>query len=121
MAIFIMFDGLGPELFENINKLSPIQRLAQLNSVLFLLKMQNKRKAFDKMRRRPLKMLKQKNVSWEAISVEKNKVRSILAKWSLLFLSIFFTKIYILAKNDKVINDLKCAQRLQIGSEHEGR
>lgn len=80
MAIFIMFDGLGPELFENINKLSPIQRLAQLNSVLFLLKMQNKRKAFDKMRRRPLKMLKQKNVSWEAISVEKNKVRSILAK-----------------------------------------
>lgn len=39
---------------------------------------------------------------------------------SLVFV-YFFTKIYILTKNDKVINDFKCAQRLQIGSEREGR
>lgn len=45
MAIFITFNGLGPELFENINKLWLIQRLAQLNSVLFLLTMQNKKKS----------------------------------------------------------------------------
>ena len=80
MAIFIMFDGLGPELFENINKLWPIQRMAQLKSALFLLKMQNKRKTFDKMRQRTLEILKQKNVSWEAVSMEENKVRSILVK-----------------------------------------
>lgn len=41
---------------------------------------------------------------------------------SLVFVYFFFfTRIYILTKNDKVINDFKCAQRLQIGSEHEGR
>lgn len=99
-----------------------MQRLAQLNSVLFLLTMQNKlRKAFDKMRQRPLEILKQKNVSWEAISEEKNKVRSILAKCSLFFVYFFFTKIYILAKYDKIINDFKYAPRLQICSEREGR
>lgn len=41
---------------------------------------------------------------------------------SLVFVYFFFfTRIYILTKNDKVINDFKCAQRLQIGSEREGR
>lgn len=52
--------------------------------------------------------------------MEKNKVRSILAKCSLLYLSIF-TKIHILAKYDKMINGFKYAQRLQICSEREGR
>jgi len=95
MAIFIMFDGLGPELFENINKLLLIQRLAQLNSVLFWqckTTDKSKRKAFGKMRQRPQEILKRRKGSWKAISVEKNKVRSILAKCSILFLSIF-TKI----------------------------
>jgi len=87
---------------------------------LFLRTMQNKRKAFGKMRQRPQEILKRTKVSWEAISVEKNKVRSILAKCSLLYLSIF-TKIYILAKYDKMINGFKYAQRLQICSEREGR